>query len=72
MIIVLVVAVDHPTSAAPIRGFEANPRFAVNIDCAKPQTDLSDLLSAGYRAVAQPDGFNHVRSFLDSIVISIA
>jgi hypothetical protein len=62
---VVVVVVTGTTSGAPVRGLEAaasstTPKFAVRIDCERPKSDLSDLLSAGYRAVAQPDGFNHV------------
>ena len=64
---VVVVVVTGTTSGAPVRGLEAasttsstTPKFVVRIDCERPKSDLSDLLSAGYRAVAQPDGFNHV------------
>jgi hypothetical protein len=65
---IVVVVVVSTASAAPLRGLEAvsspnHPKFVVHVDCERPKSDLSDLLSAGYRAVAQPDSFNHVSFF---------
>jgi hypothetical protein len=43
------------------------------LQCDAPRVDLSDLLSQGYRALAQPETTNHVSILknLDSIVDSI-